>query len=32
VYTCGLNEHGQLGHSPDADFMPRALRVEAGLV
>jgi len=32
VYTCGLNDHGQLGHSPTANFVPRAVRVEAGLI
>ena len=27
VYTCGLNEHGQLGHSPDAVYVPVAAPV-----
>ena len=28
VYTCGLNEHGQLGHSPDAVYVPVAAPVQ----
>ena len=30
VYTCGLNEHAQLGHSPDAGYVP-ILHPVAGL-
>jgi alpha-tubulin suppressor-like RCC1 family protein len=28
LYTCGLNEHGQLGHSPGARYVPVAEPVE----